>query len=90
MFLSSLILTISIVITASLSWFGLLQTMHCSHHADRLYFVSLTRRLNEKDPAPKHLNSICSGSWDLYFSTKSEHSRRKLVQSLNGWKIPRE
>lgn len=88
MFFSSLILSITIALSVCIAWFGLLQTLHCTHRADRLYFVGLTLQTHQQEARTQQLN--CSGEWQFNFDKESLHQRRKIKHVLNDWGLPHE
>lgn len=85
---ASIILSLCISIMAYASWFGVLETLYCTHRADRIYFVGLTKARHEVKM--KTMTSECSGKWLFSFDKKSIHHRAKVAHELKDWKIPRE
>ncbi len=70
------------------SWFGMLQTLYCTHRSDRLYFVGLTQQHHHTQA--RKLTNICAGTWKYSFDKTSIHYRRDLQLELKDWELPRE
>lgn len=89
MFFSSILLSLFIAIISFSAWFGILETINCTHRADRIYFVGMTRQLNQPEKQ-SDLSIRCAGNWKFHFAQKSKHHRRKISHQLNDWGVPRE
>ena len=90
MFLSPIILTLTIVVSSCLAWFGFIQKGICSHQADRYFFVTVTNNLHQTDTTNQEKTLRCQGRWLFTFEKQSIHHQKKLTMQLDDWGIERE
>ncbi len=88
MLFAPVILSLTIIISCCIAWFGLIQGLNCSHQADRKFFVGLTTQLHQQERKDARLD--CQGRWFFIFEKKSIHVKRNLSLELEDWGIPNE
>ncbi|PIP89426.1 MAG: hypothetical protein COW01_03925 [Bdellovibrionales bacterium CG12_big_fil_rev_8_21_14_0_65_38_15] len=90
MFLSPIILTLTILVSSCLAWFGLIQKGICSHQADRYFFVTVTNNLHQTEHVNQEKTLSCQGRWRFTFEKKSTHHPKRIVMQLDDWGLERE